>query len=389
MPSPRPQDQLQHPVLPAADHDEAARQAFVQSLKLHLATKVVPGNRELYESRLRPGFERAHGRPPADRREVAALMRAEPYYQLWGSMQRCSQEMMHAAVLGPVARQRDALLARMAPPAQPLGSLRLDERVAAPPYVTAVDIHCMPGGYTSELAGPLYDRIVHIYAMGGWGPANDAMGRTVTDYIRQAHPELSPRRILDMGCGIGNSTLPYRDAFPEAEIHAIDISASQLAYAHARAEALGKAIHFRQADATATPFEAGSFDLIVSHILLHETSGRAIREVMAECHRLLRPGGLVLHVDLALYDGMDPFDAFMLDWDTHHNNEPFWGTFREMDPAALMTEAGFPAETLVSALVSRTGHAAHVFSDKRDSGGRKFWQILGARKPAEAAARAA
>ncbi len=381
--------QLQHAALPSADHDEAARQAFVQSLKLHLATKVVPGNREIYERRLKPDFERAHGRPPADRREVAALMRDEPYYQLWGSMQRCSQEMMHAAALDSVTRQREALLARMAPPADPVGSLTLDPAVAAPAYVTAVDIHCMPGGYMGDLAGPLYDRIVHIYAMAGWGPDNGAMGRTIADYIRQAHPGLEPRRILDMGCGIGNSTLPYADTFPGAEIQAIDVSAPQLRYAHARAEALGKAVQFRQADATATPYEDGSFDLIVSHILLHETSGRAIREVMAECHRLLRPGGLTLHVDLALYDGMDPFDAFMLDWDTHHNNEPFWGTFRDMDAGALLTGAGFPADGLVSALVSRSGNAAHVFSDKRDSGGRRYWQIVGARKAEAAQASAA
>ncbi|MFC3228130.1 class I SAM-dependent methyltransferase [Marinibaculum pumilum] len=374
--------QLQHSALPTADHDEAARQAFVQSLKLHLATKVVAGNREIYETRVKPDFARRHGRPPADRREVATLMRDEPYYQLWGSMQRCSQEMMHDAVLGPVSRQRDALAAKMSPPANPAGSLTLDDNVAAPPYLTAVDIHCMPGGYMGDLAGPLYDRIVHIYAMAGWGPDNGAMGRTVTDYIRQAHPELKPARILDMGCGIGNSTLPYADAFPEAELQAIDVSAPQLRYAHARAEALGKTVHFRQADATATPYPDASFDLIVSHILLHETSAKAIRQLMAEGHRLLRPGGLMLHVDLALYDGMDPFDAFMLDWDTHHNNEPFWGTFRDMDAGALLTEAGFAAEDLVSALVSRTGNAAHVFSDKRDSGGRRYWQIVGAAKRA-------
>jgi len=382
-------NQLRHDLLPRPDHDEAARQAFVQSLKLHLATKVVQGNREIYDRKVRPDFERRHGRAPATRREVAEPMRAEPYYQLWGAMQRSSQEMMHAAVLQTVARQREALLERMAPAARPRGSLTLDDRVAAPPYLTAVDIHCMPGGYMSDLAGPLYDSIVHIYAMGGWGPDNAAMGRTITDYILKTHPDLRPARILDMGCGIGNSTLPYCDAFPEAELHAIDVSAPQLRYAHGRAEALGKIVHFRQADATATPFADESFDLIVSHILLHETSSRAIRQVMAECHRLLRPGGIALHVDLSLYDGMDPFDAFMLDWDTHHNNEPFWGTFRDMDPADLMTGAGFAEGDLVSALVSRTGNAAHVFSDKRDSGGRKFWQIIGARKQAEAAVRAA
>ena len=37
--------QLQHDLLPTATHDELARQNFVQSLKVHLATKVSPGNK--------------------------------------------------------------------------------------------------------------------------------------------------------------------------------------------------------------------------------------------------------------------------------------------------------------------------------------------------------
>ena len=153
-----------------------------------------------------------------------------------------------------------------------------------------------------------------------------------------------------------------------------------LRYGHARAEAMSVPVHFRQANAEALPYEDNSFDLIVSHILLHETSAKAICNIMAECRRVLKPNGVTLHVDLSLYDGMDPFEAFMLDWDTQHNNEPFWTTFREMDPTALMTGAGFEAEDVISAHISRTGLAAHVFSDNRDSGGRKNWQCIGAVK---------
>jgi hypothetical protein len=37
-------EQLQHDVLPHATHDELARQHFVQSLKVYLASKVSPGS---------------------------------------------------------------------------------------------------------------------------------------------------------------------------------------------------------------------------------------------------------------------------------------------------------------------------------------------------------
>src|SRR3546814_5941828 len=85
-----------------------------------------------------------------------------------------------------------------------------------------------------------------------------------------------------MGCTVGMSKIPYVDAYPEAEVHAIDLSAPSLRFAHARAESLGKAVHFRQANAEHAPYGDGSFDLVVSHILLHELSCGALDRVLAE-----------------------------------------------------------------------------------------------------------
>jgi len=382
------QQQLAHAMLPEANHDERARQAFVQSLKVHLATKVVQGNRETYEHRVRPTLEQRNGAQPADRRTIAAAMAEEPFYRFWGSLQRCSQEMCWNSVLDAIDRQAEDLAARPILTEGRLGSLELDPDLAMPRYLTALDIHCMPRGYGGQAfagdvtAGALYDRGGYIYAMGGWEADNGVMGRTVAGFIKDRFADLAPQRILDLGCGVGHGTLPYTDAFPEAEIHAVDVAEPMLRYAFGRANAMDKAVHFRQANAEATPYADGHFDLVVSHILLHETSAKAIQRIMTECFRLLRPGGLMVHVDLSLYRGMDPFDAFMLDWDTRHNNEPFWSAFRMLDPTDLVTGAGFAADDVISGRISRTGVAGHVFSDARDSGGRKHWEVVGARKPA-------
>ena len=71
-----------------------ARQNFVQSLKVHLATKVSPGNKAIYERKAAPRFAREHQRPPQDRHEVRSVMQDEPYYQMWSTLLRTSQEMM-------------------------------------------------------------------------------------------------------------------------------------------------------------------------------------------------------------------------------------------------------------------------------------------------------
>ena len=133
------------------------------------------------------------------------------------------------------------------------------------------------------------------------GPDNADMGASTVDWIKQKYPGFKPARILDMGCAVGHSTVPYAQGWPEAEVHGIDVAAPMLRYAHARAESLGAKIHYSQQNAEKMDFEDASFDLIVSHILLHETSEKAIRRVISECHRLLRPGGLMVHAETVSY----------------------------------------------------------------------------------------
>lgn len=381
--------QHQHAVLPAATHDESARQNFVQSLKVHLATRVSPGNKTVYEHRAAPRFAREHRRPPKDHHEVRSVMRHEPYYQTWSTLLRTSQEMMWDSVNVSVERQLPALRGQAAAERDTLGSLTLNPDLPIPAYHTAVDIHCQPGGYHTELvpddvaAGATYDRAVYIYAMGRLGALNDEMGQSVVLHLTEQHPDFRPARILDMGCTVGHSTLPYVDAYPDAEVFAIDVGAPVLRYAHARAEALGKRVHFSQQNAEHTDFADASFDLIVSHILLHETSSAAIRAIMRECHRLLKPGGLMLHQEVPPYEGMPPYDAFILDWDTYNNNEPFWGTVHSMDLQKLAESAGFAAGNVIQTMIPSALERAKARTEKfqgGDFGGGGAWFVFGARK---------
>jgi ubiquinone/menaquinone biosynthesis C-methylase UbiE len=187
----------------------------------------------------------------------------------------------------------------------------------------------------------VYDRGVYLYSMGYTGPNNDDMGRSVVNYLKRNMPDFAPRRILDMGCTVGHSTLPYKELFPEAEVWGIDVGGPCVRYAHARAAAMGFEVNFAQMNAEATTFPDGHFDLVVSHILLHETSGKAMPRIFAEAHRVLAPGGLMIHADLPPFDLMDPFTQFILDNETWYNNEPFWGAMRDMDQFALAERAGF------------------------------------------------
>jgi ubiquinone/menaquinone biosynthesis C-methylase UbiE len=228
--------------------------------------------------------------------------------------------------------------------------LETSDEFDVPRYVSAIDIHCMPGGYSpaaapdSVAAGAPYDRGVYLYSMDMMGPDNDDMGRSVCNYIKRRLPEFQPRDILDMGCTVGHSTLPYKEEFPQAGVTGIDVAGPCLRYAHARAETMGQEVAFLQRNAEETGFADGSFDLIVSHILLHETSSKAMPRIFRECYRLLKPGGIMIHADLPPFEKMGSFMQFILDNETYYNNEPFWGAMRQMDQVALATSAGFAPE---------------------------------------------
>ncbi|HPF26033.1 MAG: class I SAM-dependent methyltransferase [Steroidobacteraceae bacterium] len=352
---------LQHGMLPQPTHDEQARQAFVTSFRGHLAAKVAPGAKPVYERRARPLFASQHGREPRDQHDVRRALEADPYYQFWSAMQRRSQELMWEAVIDPTERNWTQLVNRARASntsrAGSSGSLELDPTLEVPRYHTAVDIHLQPGGYHTDFgaddvaAGAIYDRALNIYLNGALGPRNALMGETLLGFFRDRWPQRAPRRILDMGCAIGNSTLPWAEAFPAAEVHAIDVGAPVLRYAHARACEFGVPVHFSQQNAERTHYRTGSFDLIVSHIMLHETSKSALGNILSECHRLLTPGGLMLHLEIPR--GSTPLEKFLFNWEAYNNNETFGAHMTEVDLPAIARRAGFDAPAVIKHRIER------------------------------------
>ena len=358
-----PRDQIGHPMMARRSHDDAARQRAVRTLRQRLLPKLAAGSREMYYRAVEPALREANsGRTVEDHREIRRAMIEHPYVRFQLGTHRIIQELMYETLIDSVEPQLQELADKARTLPHGLGSLRLDPQLKVPRYVTAVDIHCQPGGYANELfegdvaAGAIYDRSINMYQTGAGG-MTDYMGRGVIQYLDKIWPDFRPKRILDLGCTIGHSTLAYARRYPEAEIHAIDVSAPLLRYAHARAESLGLAVHFSQQNAERTDFPDGHFDLIVSHILAHETSAKAWPAILAEARRLLAPGGLVVHVDLPQLDEIDPYRRFIYTNETQYNNEPFWTAYRQMDLRAEMREAGFADDEILRDFTSvMAGH---------------------------------
>jgi SAM-dependent methyltransferase len=101
----------------------------------------------------------------------------------------------------------------------------------------------------------------------------------------------APARVLDFGCGIGNSAPHLRAAFPQAEIIGIDVSEKSLAVAQAR---FPGAADFRvYAGGSDIPLEPGGFDLIFSACVFHHIEPEEHVPIFAGLRRLLKPGALM------------------------------------------------------------------------------------------------
>jgi SAM-dependent methyltransferase len=121
--------------------------------------------------------------------------------------------------------------------------------------------------------------------------------RQAAVWLGELLPAAGVRRILDIGSGPGVLTTLLAEAFPYAEVVAVDATEPLLARAGARAEraGLGDRIRTRHAELPDRIEELGDADLIWAGNAVHHMGDQ--RAALADFARLLRPGGLVAVVE--------------------------------------------------------------------------------------------
>ena len=384
-----------HGMSPNASHDEAARFNFLAGLNKYLAGTLGPGNKLAYETRVLPAFRAEHGRDPVDRHEIREAMNGDPFHRTWSALKRNSMEMRQQNGRAMVLRQLDMLDAQARQYNEGKATLELDPAVATPIYQAAVDIHCMPGSYHGEeragdvSAGANYDCGLFATTGGALGGLNDGGGVAVAQWVKKERPDWVPQRILDIGCTVGHNVVPIALAFPEAEVIAIDTAAPSLRYAHARAQSLGaRNLRFVQMNGEdLSRFPDNHFDWVQTTMFLHELSAKSMPRLLAEAHRVLRPGGLILHVEQPQYGpDMPLYEQFIRDWDAFNNNEPFWSAMHGVELEDVMERAGFARETQfvvgVRAVVDRSVFPEAPTGEAEDHGRAAVWNAYGAWKAA-------
>lgn len=141
------------------------------------------------------------------------------------------------------------------------------------------------GRMFGRIAGA-YDRLNTVISLG-----QDRRWRRMT--VRLASP--SPATLtLDLACGTGEMALEV--ARQDGRVVGLDLSPEMLARARAKAARQGYDIPFLLGDALCLPFRSESFDSAVAGFALRNVAD--LPRFFAEAHRVLRPGGRLLCLEI-------------------------------------------------------------------------------------------
>ena len=232
-----------------------------------------------------------------------------------------------------------------------------DPTVQYPPYYTT-KFHAYDEGNLGWLPAMEVDaaaRAVHaqIWTDERSGINGDASLRAsyhqvLQDYFNEMSAE-APKKIIDLGCGVGMSSVAITEAFPAAQVTGVDLSPYFLTVGQYRLKQLAKpaAIQWKHAAAENTGLSANSADLVSAFLVFHELPTSAAKEILAEAHRLIRPGGHFAIMDMnpnsKIYRELPPYVFTLL-----KSTEPYLDQYFALDMNQAFQEAGFCVPRIVT-----------------------------------------
>ncbi len=184
--------------------------------------------------------------------------------------------------------------------------------------------HSVLGGYLSERAA-VGNRVAMEALLENAHPRK-SLG--VRDEIAQLFPE-DARHILDLGAGIGDDTAAIARRLRSATVTALEASPFMIVVGRLYHKELPN-LRWQHGLAEKTELPDNSVDAINMSYLLHECPDEIKQIILAECWRILSPGGLLVVTD-ALPDALHSYRGFF---------EPYKEQWLKIDPDKLLREEG-------------------------------------------------
>ena len=211
------------------------------------------------------------------------------------------------------------------------------------------NFHFQSGGWMTEESAERYDTQVEVLFN---GTAN-AIRRQALPPLAEAFAGRDQRqlRLLDIGCGTGRFLDFVKQAWPRLAVCGLDMSEAYIRHAKRRMAGRSR-VRFVVGKAEAIPAPDNSQDAVTSIFVFHELPPRVRRAVLAECARVLKPGGRLVLID-SLQRGDRPDYEGLLELFPQNYHEPFYLSYIEEDFDALARDCGLTRVRDVNAFVSK------------------------------------
>ncbi len=154
-----------------------------------------------------------------------------------------------------------------------------------------------------------YDRVMALTMQ------EDRFRTLLLDPIRA----LTPRYVVDVGCGTGTQALWLHRLFPTANVFGLDGDEAVLELARQKHAVVGWPVTLEQGLSTALPYPDQTIDIVTCSLLLHHLSDVDKKRSIREMFRVLTPGGSLALADWGkptnnamrvLFYGLQLFDGF-------------------------------------------------------------------------------
>lgn len=113
-----------------------------------------------------------------------------------------------------------------------------------------------------------------------------------------AQAEIQPgHHVLDLGCGTGTLAIMAKQAQPGAEVVGLDADPDMLKVAKYKSAQMKTPVKFDVGFTNQLPYPDGSFDRVLSSIMIHHLKTPDKWQTACEVHRVLKPGGQLHIID--------------------------------------------------------------------------------------------